>query len=517
MSARLSVRQLIVPGAAIVALIASSVIAIVGAMRARDMEHRTVQDFAALAAYNYSGRALSMLANFSPAIVGAAGKRGVRTTEQDLDALMVVLDSLRTCCEAILPAKGAASGVFGDSSSVRFHVRSVRDAGRTAALAKIARGAPMAHATVRFATGGDHAAPFLYVVYPQYDRRREASGFVAIELDVAAAADSTFGALYEQRPALLPERLVGSDDNSILGEAILIDRDGRELFRTARSYPPTYDVAVPFGRDSVLQLRFHLSPAAARSILRGAQPGAGPRFQIVFASLSILLALLIAVTLRRAQRLARIRADFAASVTHELRTPLTQILLSAETLRLQRERSAGERRQFLSSIIDESRRLVHLIDNVLHFSRAERQILNIRPRAERLDSLVAAAVSGRAGVDFEPVAATAMVDADAFRLALSNVLDNAALHGSPRVRVRISCTGAAAEVIVEDSGLGIPVRERRRVLEPFVRLESARERHPTGSGIGLAVVAEVMRAMNGNVILEDAMPRGLRVRLVVPV
>jgi signal transduction histidine kinase len=85
------------------------------------------------------------------------------------------------------------------------------------------------------------------------------------------------------------------------------------------------------------------------------------------------------------------------------------------------------------------------------------------------------------------------------------------------VRVSVVRTGAGAEVIVDDAGPGIPPDDRRRVLDPFVRLAAAQERHPTGSGIGLAVVNEVMRAMNGRVVLEDADPRGLRVRLVLPV
>jgi hypothetical protein len=77
--------------------------------------------------------------------------------------------------------------------------------------------------------------------------------------------------------------------------------------------------------------------------------------------------------LRREHELARLRADLTAGVSHELRTPLAQILLFGETLMLERTRSDRERRAAAEVIVREARRLMHLVENALHFTRADRQ------------------------------------------------------------------------------------------------------------------------------------------------
>ena len=516
MTNRSGVRQAALPLIMIGALAVSSLVAIRGALRMRDLEERTLRDFAAVAGANYAGRTYSMLGNFGPTIIVAAGKRGARTPEGDLNAIAATLDTLRTCCDINLPSRGVATGAWGDSASLRIHPRSVKDSARLAALHDVTRWPAVANAPIRFATGSTSDTTFMYLVYPQYDADRKPAGFIAVDLDLRVAADSMFGVLFRARPLLLPERMTGIDNNAGIGEVTLFDRGDRTLYRSPTPHPHDYNATVNFGRDTLLRIKYQLSPAAARGILHGSVPGAGAGMQIALAALAFALAVMIAITLRRAQNLARIRADFAASVTHELRTPLTQILMSAETLQLQRERSAEERTTFLNAIVGESRRLVHLIDNVLHFSRAERRILHVRPRAERVDTLVSQALANRTGFLYEaPSPVTASVDAEAFRLALANVLDNAVQHGASPIRVSVSPTGNGAQVVVEDSGPGIAAADRQRVLEPFVRLDAARERHPTGSGIGLAVAAEVMRAMNGTIALEDAEPGGLRVTLTL--
>jgi signal transduction histidine kinase len=520
MKARWTVRQSVLPVVMILALAVSSIVAVRGAYRMRAVEERALRDYAELAAWNYSARAYSMLTNFAPAVIVAAGKRGVRGPVHDLAAIVGALDSLRDCCETPLPAAGVATGAWGDTASIRLHSSSVLSssatAARIAALGAVAMQAPMATASARFATGGDKATPFMYVVYPQFDRDRKPAGFIAVDLDLRVAADSMFGAMFRSGSLLLPQSMAAVPDNPALGELALVDGGGRELFRNRTPDPTDYTATVGFGRDTTVRLTFRLSAAAARGLLRGTMPGQGAKAQVVLALLAFLLALLIAVTLRRAQNLARARADFAAAVTHELRTPLTHILVNAETLQLQRERSSGERGAFVDAIVDESRRLVHLIDNVLHFSRAEQRTLHVRRAPERIDTLVSRTFGARPGVVVdaaEPVMAS--VDAQALHLAMANVIDNAMQHGSAPVRVFVAATSGGAEIVIDDTGPGIPLRDRRRVFEPYVRLAPAKDTHPTGSGIGLSVVAEVMRAMGGSVVLEDATPSGLRVRLIL--
>src|SRR5262249_55194768 len=135
---------------------------------------------------------------------------------------------------------------------------------------------------------------------------------------------------------------------------------------------------------------------------------------------------------------ARLRADFVSSVSHELRTPLAQIRLFAETLLLGRVRSDAEERRSLEIIDQEARRLTHLVENVLAFSRAERHAIRLQREPTALTPLVAAVVEA-----FEPLAATRKVtlrrdifpgifadaDPDALRQMLINLLDNAVKYG----------------------------------------------------------------------------------------
>ena len=83
--------------------------------------------------------------------------------------------------------------------------------------------------------------------------------------------------------------------------------------------------------------------------------------------------LLVAIfQLRREQELALLRTDFVSSVSHQLRTPLAQIRMFGETLLLGRVRSEEEEQRSLEIIVKEAQRLTHQVDNVLHFSRAQR-------------------------------------------------------------------------------------------------------------------------------------------------
>src|SRR5439155_1054094 len=83
------------------------------------------------------------------------------------------------------------------------------------------------------------------------------------------------------------------------------------------------------------------------------------------------------VQLRREYELARLRTDFVSGVSHELRTPLAQIRMFSETLLLGRVRSEEEGRRSLEIIDQEARRLTHLVENLLHFSRSERQVTRL--------------------------------------------------------------------------------------------------------------------------------------------
>jgi len=239
---------------------------------------------------------------------------------------------------------------------------------------------------------------------------------------------------------------------------------------------------------------------------------------------------LVAVTLRqlrKEQELTRLRSDFVSGVSHELRTPLAQIRMFTETLALERVRSPDEARRALDIIVRESERLSHLVDNVLQFSRTERGTIRLAPEPARLDALLKDVVDG-----FQPLAEarqvsvrlsspggiTATVDGAAVRQIVLNLLDNAVKYGpsGQSVCVNLGLENGSAVITVEDEGPGIPAGAREQVWQPYWRLPREREAAVGGSGIGLAVVKELVTAHGGSVSVTDGAAGGARFEVRLP-
>ena len=226
--------------------------------------------------------------------------------------------------------------------------------------------------------------------------------------------------------------------------------------------------------------------------------------------------------------LVRQQQDFVAAVSHELKTPLTSIRMYSEML------TAGwvddaKRPRYYRFIHDESERLSRLVENVLQLARLGRGALRVQTRAvaagelleqarERLTSQASQAgftlaVDCGGGQMLE-------VDPDAVMQILINLVDNAlkfAAAAEPK-RVDIGCGRLAdgrVELRVRDYGPGIPKAERKRVLQLFQRVENEATRSTRGTGIGLALVERLTRAMGGEVELMGREP-GIEVRLRFP-
>ncbi|MEX1184082.1 MAG: HAMP domain-containing sensor histidine kinase, partial [Gemmatimonadota bacterium] len=255
------------------------------------------------------------------------------------------------------------------------------------------------------------------------------------------------------------------------------------------------------------------------------------------ARLSLLLALLTTIAgliilalllVRREAELVRLRADFISGVSHELRTPLAQIRMFTETLLLGRVRSDLERRRSLEIIDQEARRLTHLVENVLLFSKTEGgRDTRLAPEPTPFAGEIRRAVES-----FGPMCRsrdveirtelqdniTAAVDRGALRQILVNLVDNALKYGPAhqRITVGVALFENVARVWVDDEGPGIPQAERDRVFESFHRLQRDIELRTAGSGIGLAVVRELARLHGGQAWAEDAPGRGARVVVQFP-
>jgi len=339
-----------------------------------------------------------------------------------------------------------------------------------------------------------------------------------------------------QKFALLPRPLTTGDSSDpsrrrvqydSMGSIIITDRYGVEIYRSAVQYSSPFTARDTIGTDmGDLFAQATLRAEIADQLIIGGLPKS--RLPLILSLLGLTAALIgtALFQLRRESQLTRLRTDFISGVSHELRTPLAQIRMFSETLTLGRVRSEEERRRSLAIIDQEARRLTHLVENLLHFSRSERQTTHITPEPTKLAPLVQEVLDG-----FAPLAAARGVtlaasvpedlvvpaDPGAVRQMLLNLLDNAVKYGPAGQEVRVGATreNGHARLWVDDGGPGIPRADRERVWERFWRLERDRDSSVAGSGIGLAVVRELADLHHGRVWIDDVGPDASGIRVVI--
>ena len=202
---------------------------------------------------------------------------------------------------------------------------------------------------------------------------------------------------------------------------------------------------------------------------------------------------------RRDAALARLRTEFVASVSHELRTPLTSIRLFTEALHDNPEIDPATRQDYLATMLRENERLSRLVENVLEFSRIERDSQTYHLRPVSLQSVIGQVLSSleplltqggfRLHTSIDPDLPAVQADPDALGQAIFNLLSNAMKYsGSARdLRLEATLDGPHAVIRVTDRGAGIPVAEQRRIFDSFYRTSA-----PGNSAIralpGLALV-----------------------------
>jgi two-component system phosphate regulon sensor histidine kinase PhoR len=234
--------------------------------------------------------------------------------------------------------------------------------------------------------------------------------------------------------------------------------------------------------------------------------------------------LLIALDETRLHELEQTRRDFVSSVSHELRTPLSSINLMIETILVNDDEEA--RTMFLPRIKREVDRMVQLVEDLLDLARAESG--RLRLRRENVDL---ASVSGNIVKTFEPRAeqlgvklrfrsSAARIDGDPDRLAqvLVNLIENALRHtpSGGTVEVVIAPGEGHAQLVVRDTGVGIPYNDLPHIFERFYVVDRSRAREATGTGLGLSIVKQIVEAHGGTVAVESEFGLGATFTCVFP-
>ncbi len=305
--------------------------------------------------------------------------------------------------------------------------------------------------------------------------------------------------------------ILGLDVPPISGSSLLEIVRQRELIDAVRLVlggEPRVEAEIVTGT-----LRQHFFAATVASVRAGETSGA----VIVLHDITAL------------RKLERIRRDFVANVSHEFRTPLTAIQGFSETLIAGAINDPNNRDRFLAIILDHSRRLARLTEDLLRLSEMDAERLELEVRRVSVAQLVESCyetAQHRAAekglfLSLELPDNLPDIAGDTRRLqeVLQNLLDNAIQYTLPRGKIILSAETKNDEVIltVTDTGIGIPQSDQPRIFERFYRVDAARSREAGGTGLGLAIAKHLIEAHGGRIWVDSEIGIGSKFHFSVPI
>jgi two-component system phosphate regulon sensor histidine kinase PhoR len=252
---------------------------------------------------------------------------------------------------------------------------------------------------------------------------------------------------------------------------------------------------------------------------------------LIGGAVTVILAGLAALAwaIRRERRLSELKSEFISNVSHELKTPLSIISIFGEMLAEGKTKSPEQAHEYAEIIWRESVRLGRLIDNVLDFAKiesgrgayefAETDVGEVVGRAIELSGRRVQTANMQISEDIEPDLPPVQLDANAFTLAVLNLVDNAIKYAADGKKIEVSLRRDGDQVVlaVRDWGPGIDPEEHERIFERFYRSKDVRLKPIRGSGIGLALVQHIARAHGGEASVSSELGKGSTFRISLPI
>jgi signal transduction histidine kinase/class 3 adenylate cyclase len=214
--------------------------------------------------------------------------------------------------------------------------------------------------------------------------------------------------------------------------------------------------------------------------------------------------------------LDRLKSEFFANVSHEFRTPLTLTLGAFRTLL--KAPLPAQSKELIETGLRNTSRLLFLINEFLDLAKFDSGSMQLRKQCIDLAALVRAVAAnfesaeGRR-IHFQGASAPVPIEADLGQMkkVLYNLLSNAFKFSDPdkgEVWIRLASAEDRVELVVEDNGIGIPDDQLGRIFERFVQVERRATRRHEGTGIGLALVREIVTLHGGTIKVESQLDRG---------
>jgi signal transduction histidine kinase len=227
------------------------------------------------------------------------------------------------------------------------------------------------------------------------------------------------------------------------------------------------------------------------------------------------------------QRLER-DARFASDVSHELRSPLTTLATTASVLQQHRDDLSSAGQESLDLLVADLSIFQSLVEDLLEMSRSDAGAVPLVMETLSAIELVHQSVRSAArrhGIDEPPVEIAegigdplVLVDRRRFERVITNLVDNAHRYAEGAIALRVDVQGRQLAINVDDAGSGVPGDEHEQVFERFFRGRAAHDRGiARGTGLGLALVRDHVRAFGGTITVSESPDGGARFQILLPV
>jgi signal transduction histidine kinase len=218
--------------------------------------------------------------------------------------------------------------------------------------------------------------------------------------------------------------------------------------------------------------------------------------------------------------LETMKDEFVLTASHELRSPLTSVQGFAELLMLERDKLSPAQADTVEIILDNTRHLVRLLNDLLDLARSDAGRLTIKPKPTEVDSLVEDAARTMRSqteskgqsleVTIEPGLPPVQVDRDRIRQVLVNLLTNAHEYcpEGAAISLKAARRDAEVELVVEDDGPGMAEDQLEHIFERFTRGDAGLTQHVGGTGLGLAISKSLVELHGGTIEAASVLGQG---------